>query len=53
MLTIFRLSIATAVLLGIIFYVLVQDQQSEQEPLGYVPSIITIEELEPRVLNDN
>lgn len=54
--TIFRLSIATAVLLGIIFYVLVQEIEheiSEQQGLGYTPSIITVEELLPLDQDDN
>ena len=53
MLTIFKLSIATAALLGIIFYVLVQEQQSEKPLLGYTPSIITVEELLPLDQDDN
>jgi len=51
--TIFKLSIATAILLGMIFYVLASELQSEEPALGYTPSIITVEELEPGVLNDN
>ena len=36
-----------------VLYLAVTKEQIEQEPLGFVPSIITIEELEPRVFNDN
>ncbi len=28
-------------------------EHTGQEPQGYTPSIITVEELEPRVLDDN
>jgi len=36
-----------------VLYLAVTKKEIEQEPLGFAPSIITIEELEPRVLDDN
>jgi len=36
-----------------VLYLAVTKKQIEQEPLRFVPSIITIEELEPRVFDDN
>ncbi len=34
-------------------YLTVNKQEAELETFGYTPSIITVEELEPRVLDDN
>ena len=36
-----------------VLYLVLTKEQIEQEPLGYTPSIITVEELEPRVFDDN
>jgi hypothetical protein len=36
-----------------VLYLAVTKKEIEQEPLGFAPSIITIEELEPRVFDDN
>jgi hypothetical protein len=39
--------------IGVLYLLAVTNKEIEHEPLGYAPSIITIEELEPRVLDDN
>jgi hypothetical protein len=36
-----------------VLYLAVTKKQIEPEPFGFEPSIITIEELEPRVFDDN
>jgi hypothetical protein len=48
-----RLISFTLLLTAVVLYLTVNKKQIEPESLGYTPSIITVEELEPRVFDDN